>query len=93
MQAKPNTFSSYAFTREEELKASILTHLQKARIQSQLSEVAESILALSFDPLNPTKFAQDDAFLKGQLSILRVMLLSSDESEIQLQSLIASQSN
>lgn len=81
------TFTHYELTTQEVLAGSILTTDQKALIQNELATIAESRLNIDFDALNPTKFAQDEAFLKGQMSILRVMLLRSDESEIQLRSL------
>jgi hypothetical protein len=81
------TFTHYELTTKEILAGSILTTDQKAVLQNELATIAESRLNIDFDALNPTKFAQDEAFLKGQMSILRVMLLRSDESEIQLRSL------
>ena len=81
------TFTHYELTTKEILAGSILTTDQKAVLQNELATIAESRLNIDFDALNPSKFAQDEAFLKGQMSILRVMLLRSDESEIQLRSL------
>ena len=81
------TFTHYELTTKEILAGSILTTDQKAVLQNELATIAESRLNIDLDALNPTKFAQDEAFLKGQMSILRVMLLRSDESEIQLRSL------
>jgi len=78
------TFTYYQLTDREVLAGSILTSDQKAVIQNELAQAADNKLNLDFDPLNPTKFAQDEAFLKGQMSILRVLLLRSDESEHQL---------
>jgi hypothetical protein len=76
-----NSFTSFDLTDSEILQGSILSVNQKQVIQNELSQVAEQILALEFDPINPLKFTQDDSFLKGQMSVLRVMLLRSDESE------------
>lgn len=83
-QLKVHPFNSYEFTEEELLSASILTPLQKCLIQSDIAQIAEQILNLKFDPLNPQAFAQDDAHQKGQLAAYRYLLLRSEESEIQL---------
>lgn len=75
-------FTSFELTSQELVAGSILTTDQKNILQNDLSQIAENKLNLDFDPLNPTKFAQDEAFLKGQMSIIRVMLQRSDESEL-----------
>jgi hypothetical protein len=83
-----NSFSSYELSKRELLAGSILTGDQISVLQNELSQIAESRLNLDFTPDNPLKFAQDEAFLKGQMSIIRVMLLRSQESEQQLRNLI-----
>lgn len=82
----PGTFSSYEFSDSELLSASILSIPQKQLLQNELAQIADNRLNLDFDPTNPAKFTQHEAYLKGQMSIIRVMLLRSDESEMQLQS-------
>lgn len=82
----PGTFTSYEFSDSELLSASILSVPQKQLLQSELSQIADNRLNLDFDPSCPAKFTQHEAYLKGQMSIIRVMLLRSDESEMQLQS-------
>jgi hypothetical protein len=81
---KQNTFTSYDFTDRELLSGSVLTGEQKNVIQNELATIAESRLAIDYDPANPLAFVQQEAFLKGQISILRVMLIRSDECEMQL---------
>ena len=78
------TFSSWELSDYEILQGSILNQTQKMRIQNELADVANNILSLTFNPVEPLKFTQDEAFLKGQLSILRGFLLRSDEAEEQL---------
>lgn len=80
----PSEFSSYALSEQEYLSAAILTDLQKKLIQTDLAQIASSILNLHFDPLNPQTFVQDDAHQKGQLAAYRVLLLRSDEAEEKL---------
>lgn len=93
-ELQTGTFATYKLTKRETLSGSILSHDQKAVLQNELASIAENKINLDYDPRNPIKFAQDEAFLKGQMSIIRVMLLRSDESEIQVRSLAEnSQSN
>lgn len=81
---RPNTFTTYEFTDRELLSGSVLTGEQKNVIQNELAQIAEQRLAIDYDPAKPLEFVQQEAFLKGQISILRVMLLRSDECELQL---------
>jgi hypothetical protein len=87
MKQIPNIFTSYELSERNVLEGSILNQFQKALIQNQLSEIAEQIMGLVFDTKDHAAFVQQDAFLKGQMSILRVLLLRSEESEKQLLSL------
>jgi hypothetical protein len=86
-----NTFSSYAMSREETLHSQILNFEQKQNIQNLICEKAEEKLALTFDPLNPVRFAQEEAGLAGMIGILRYLIESSDASEAEV--LAATQSN
>ena len=74
-------------SKEEMLQASILSPQQEQLIQSDMAQVAETILNLAFDPKNPVQFAQDDAHQKGQLAAYRYLLLRSEESKSRLNSL------
>ena len=69
-----NTFSTYKLTNEEELSGHILNFNQVAVLQNERAQVAESRLNVDFDPQNSVKFAQDEAFLKGQLSVYNLLL-------------------
>jgi hypothetical protein len=73
-----NTFTKYQLTPEEQLQGDTLNIYQQYVIQNHMSDIGEQILALVFDPQNPVKFAQDDAFLKGQLTMLRLQLENSE---------------
>jgi len=77
----PTSFTSYELSEEEFLRSSILNFEQKRVIQNEISAVAEQILNLEYEPSAPLKFVQDDSFLKGQLSVLRMLLIRSEESE------------
>jgi hypothetical protein len=87
MKQIPNSFTSYEFSDREILEGSVLSALQIAVLQNELANIATNKLNLDYDPRNPLKFAQDEAFLKGQMSIINVMLLRSSDSEITLQKL------
>jgi len=86
-------FTSWSLSEQEVLSGSVLSFPQKQVIQNQRAQIAEQILALTFDPLNPVQFAQDDAHLKGQLSALNYLLLLSDESESALKALSSASPN
>ena len=75
------SFTSYALTEDEFLRASMLSSSQQQVIQNELANAAEQILNLEYDPSAPLKFVQDDSFLKGQLSVLRMLLIRSEEAE------------
>lgn len=79
-----NSFTSFEFTERELLEASILSPLQEMRIQTLLAEIAEQKLELEFEIDKPLDRIIQDAHLKGQLGVLRTLLLASDESKLQL---------
>jgi len=90
---EPCAFSKWSMSDEEILMASVLNPQQKQLIQSDLAQTAEQILSLTYDPLNPVDFAQQDAHLKGQMAAYRYILTRSDESELALKSLASSKQN
>lgn len=81
------TFTHWNLSSAEILQGSILSSQQKQVLQNELAQIAEQIVNLEFDASNPVAFAQNDAHLKGQMSIIRFLLLRSDESEQQLKNL------
>lgn len=76
-----SSFTQYEFGEKELYQAQVLSPIQKLHIQTILGEAAENRINLDFDPLNPTKYAQDEAFLKGQISVLRLLLELSEAAE------------
>ena len=82
-----NTFTCYELTERETLEGSILNQQQKQLIQTELSEIANQILALDYTPTATTEFIQHEAFLKGQMSYIRVLLERSEVSQKLIQSL------
>lgn len=79
-----STFTVWSLTEEEQLQGAILNQSQKQVLQNRLADIADQKLNLTFDPVNPTDFALQDSFLRGQMDIIRFFLLSSNESEEQL---------
>ena len=69
------------------LQSSVLSHTQKELLRNDISETAQQLLSLTFDPTQPHKFVQDHAFLKGQLELLQYLISRSDESEQTLRQL------
>lgn len=82
-----STFTHWNLSAEEKLQGAILNQSQKQLLQNELATIAEQIVNLEYDPAKSLEFVQNDAHLKGQMSIIRYLLLRSDESERQLQSM------
>jgi hypothetical protein len=84
---KLGTFSTYELSSRETLSGGVLNTDQKNLFQNLLAEAAESRLALDYSPEKPLEFAQNEAFLKGQIQLLKYLLDNSDACEKQLRSL------
>ena len=76
-----NSFTSWELTKEELLSGTILTVLQKQVLQNRLNEAAETKLNLVYDTLDPIKFAQNEAYLKGKIEFIRYLLDASEAAE------------
>ena len=72
-----NTFSTFELSDKEAIQSAIFTTLQLQNLQNQLANAAESRLALNFDANNPSEFVQQEAFLKGQIELLKFLIDSS----------------
>ena len=80
-----NPFQLWVLTEREALQGSILTSMQKQVIQNQIAFSAIHKINLSFDPLNPQAFIQEEALYKGKMQALEALLISSSEAEKQLE--------
>ena len=80
----PNRFSTYELTAQEALQGAVLTTLQKHVLQNHLANAAMEQVNLEYDALNPTKFAQEQASLKGQIDAYSFILDSSDVANDEL---------
>ncbi len=76
-----NTFSSFSLLPEEEESGQLLSDLQKMVIQNKLAMIAADKLKIEFNPLLPLEFAQQEAYLRGQLDALQWQLDVSQEVE------------
>ena len=79
-----NSFTTHKISAHETLAGYVLNLSQQRVMQNELAEIAEQILSLNFNPLNPVDFAQQHAFLKGQLQYLQTVLDRSKPSEQEL---------
>ena len=84
--SQSSTFVKWELTPREELQGSVLSIPQKQVIQNEIEAIANQILGLQFDATDPSKFIQDDSFLKGRLNAYQSLLLRSEDALIQLQS-------
>lgn len=73
-QIKETPFTAYHFSEEEVKHALQFNPTQKQYLQTLLSEVACQKLAEAFDGTNPIKFAQIEAYSRGQMDLLNVLL-------------------
>jgi hypothetical protein len=68
-------FTRFEFENETEAMAAMaLTPAQRAHITNEMAIANERILELQYDPLNPMKFIQEDAGLKGQSAAYNLLL-------------------
>lgn len=70
----PNRFTQWALTPLEQKIAYQFNDLQTKVIQNHIAEAAHLKLALTYDPTNPTLFAQQEAEYQGQIEILEYLL-------------------
>lgn len=71
---KVNSFTSYNLDETEYNNGCTLSSLNIAVIQNLRSNIAEEKLNLTLDTDKPIKFAQDEAYLRGQLDMLNHLL-------------------
>ena len=73
-------FTKYQLSEREVLDASVLNPILVQYLQSQKANVAEQLLDLKYVQGQEFAFAQEQAFLQGQLSIYRTLLEASAEA-------------
>ena len=80
-QMIPNMFTAWSLSDSEHRAGSCLGLLQKQVIQNLISEAASEKVALTYDPQNPLKFAQQEAELQGKIGVLQYLLAQSEYYE------------
>lgn len=89
----PNNFSSFELTLAEEESGQVLNTLQKMVLQNKLAAVAAQKLHLVYVPNDPKDYAQQMAYLQGQLDVLQWQLDTSTQVEEILAAKLAAQPN
>lgn len=77
MEKVETSFVAYKFNTEEIKAARQISPEHRMYLQTLLADAAESKLNLTLDPYKPLVFTQEEAYLRGQMDILN-MLLSED---------------
>lgn len=78
MEKIETTFEAWKFTSEELPAARGISIEHRRYLQTLLADAAEQKLALKLDPYRPLVFTQEEAYLRGQMDIL-VMLLNDEQ--------------
>lgn len=75
-----NSFTKIPLTESEAREGCIFNHFQRAYLQNMLADTAEQKLNLPFTPNDVLGYAQNEAFLKGQIELLGHLIDVSDET-------------
>ena len=71
---RPNPFTSYEFAPQELEQAAQFNDLQVKYLRTLLSETAEQLINLKFDPANALSVTVEHAYLSGQKEVLETLL-------------------
>jgi len=74
----PQSFIYTPLTDQQQLEGQTLTTNQLLVIQNERAKIAEQLLGLEFIPSDPVKFAQEQAFLQGQLAMFKWIIDASN---------------
>jgi hypothetical protein len=77
MEKLNTAFTAYKFTPDEIIAARQLNETQVAYLQTLLADAAEEKLAHEHDEHSPIRSAQKEAYLRGQMDILQMLLNTS----------------
>lgn len=67
-------FTNYSFTEEERKEAVKFSPLQQMYLQNLLGEKAHEKIGLTFNAADVVGFAQNEAYLAGQIELLELLL-------------------
>ena len=68
-------FQTYQVSKQEDLSGQTINEFQRAFLHNLRAEKAQNLLNLLFTPDAVVKYAQDEAYLQGQIDLLTVLLL------------------
>ncbi len=77
MERIETSFTAYKFTEEQLKAARQISPEHRMYLQTLVCDAAESKMALTLDPYKPLLFTQAEAYIRGQMDILNMLL--SDE--------------
>lgn len=81
MEKTETSFEAWRFTPEELPVVRSISEEHRRYLKTLLSDAAEQKLRISLDPYKPLLFVQEDAYLRGQMDIL-AMLLNESQTQI-----------
>lgn len=81
MDKLETSFEAFKFTPEELTAARSLNVLQRAYYQTLLADAAEEKLSHEFDEHSAMRSHQKEAYLRGQIDILQ-MILNTDSTKV-----------
>jgi hypothetical protein len=82
---RANSFTSYELTEQEKAEAVKLAHFQILYLQTLHADTAEMLLGLVFTPNDVLKYAQEEAYLRGQLEIINFLLKQDVSAKLERQ--------
>lgn len=74
MHILPHSFNRYQLTEGEQVAGATLTSANLAVIQNLIADTSEEKIALVCDPKEFNSYIQQEAYLAGQLKILRYLV-------------------
>ena len=74
MEKVETSFEGYKFTPEELEQARKTSFEHRCYLQTILCDAAEEKVRLKYDPYKPLEYVQAEAYLRGQMDILAMLL-------------------
>jgi hypothetical protein len=71
---QPTVFDAFDFTDDEFAAARFFTDANILFLKTLRAQAAVEKIALEFDPLNPHKFIQNEAVLRGKIDVLTLLI-------------------
>lgn len=79
MKKIPTSFTSYQLNANDTKLGQTLTSLNIAVLQNLLSQLAEEKLNLEFTPNDVLSYTQQEAYLKGQMDVVKFIMAANEE--------------